>query len=221
MFITKKIYIAILGFTSISQIGFAQIKSQSILLGGQVQYSNSANSMGVITQPEVDLKTASFNLSVGKAFKENSVYGLNLSYSPFNIKNFFNGTEYVSSKGNQHSIGLFYRKYKKLATDFYFFGEFGAAYAGGRIKSYDFSSTNTVSEKQSAARLSLTPGLSYKVLRKLHLEITIPSIADISYGSNKRNIISIEEIRQRRFSFNSSLSTGGLDNLGIGFRFVF
>ena len=67
----------------------------------------------------------------------------------------------------------------------------------------------------------MTPGLSYKILNKLHLEIIIPNIISIQYAVTKDETPTMKA-KQNQFLFNSSLNStgGGLNFIGIGFHFI-
>ena len=197
-----------------------QITKGSILLGGQISYQNN-NFDYSGNQPDQKNNSAIFNISIGKAAQENNVYGLNLSYSPANFQNYYNGITFVSSKVNQYTFGVFNRRYKLLAKDFYFFTEFGLGYTYGKQSNTDTFGAELETIKQSTVQFYLTPGLSYKILNKLYLEILIPDIVTIRYMVSKDETPN-QSTTQKSFVFNSSLnSTGGLSFLGVGFHFIF
>ncbi|PZX61943.1 hypothetical protein LX80_02107 [Hydrotalea sandarakina] len=217
---TKKTLITLLIILSFSKFTLGQISIKSVLLGGQVGYYNSYIDYAGI-HPNEKKKTAAFNISIGKALKENSVYGLNLTYSPSQADNFYYGTNYINLKIYQYNFGIFYRKYKKLATDFYFFTELGASYINAKQTNTDTMGAKLETIKQLGGQLFLTPGLSYKVLNKLHLEIIIPNIVTIQYIVTKDET-STQQTKQRQFLFNSSLNSSGngLTFIGVGFHFI-
>lgn len=217
---TKKIFVTLLTLSCSFYFANAQIKVNSVLLGGEAYY-NSTDIAYSGNQPNQKSKNAGFNISLGKALKENSVYGLNLSYSPGKSEDFYNGANYVSTKINQYNVGIFYRKYKKLAKDFYFFAEFAASYINSKQTDTDTLGTNWGTYKQSGGQITLTPGISYRILNKLHLEIIIPSIVNLQYTVTKDATPSLQS-KQKQFIFNSSLNaaSSGLSSLGVGFYFI-
>jgi hypothetical protein len=217
---TKKILATVVTFACFSNFSFGQIKKESILLGGQIGYSNTDIDYSG-NQPNQKNESAAFNISIGKAVKENSIFGLNLTYLPAKIKNYFNGANFVSTNTNQYNFGIFDRKYKKLAKDFYFFTELGASYIKAKQTSTDTSGINLETIKQSGAQVYLTPGLSYKILNKLHLEIIIPNIVTIQYAVTKDKTPTLQA-KQKQLFFNSSLNStgGGLTFVGVGFHFI-
>ena len=57
----------------------AQFSKGSLLVGGELSYSeNSYSANGATDQ---NMHTGVFNLSLGKAMNENTVFGINLTYS--------------------------------------------------------------------------------------------------------------------------------------------
>jgi len=165
-------------------------------------------------------KDAAFNISIGKAIKDNSVYGINISYQPSTIKNFFNGAAFINQKVNQYSFGAFYRQYKSLSKDFYFFIQPEADYIIGKNTVNDTLGVNLETVKVSGPQLTLMPGISYKIFNKFHMEILIPNIVTIQYASKKDNTPTTNT-KQKTFVFKSSLNSSSFDFLGVGFRFIF
>ncbi|MDE3212562.1 MAG: hypothetical protein KGM98_04950 [Bacteroidota bacterium] len=196
-----------------------QIHTNSILLGGQISYySTHINYSGY--PPDQKSTSAVFDISAGIALKENNVYGVNLTFSPSNNANSYNGINYVSTKANQYGLGVFDRKYRKLARDFYFFAEMGGQYLYSKQTTTDTSGVKLETARQSGGRIYVTPGLSYRILNKLYLEITIPDILNLQYTITKNETPAYNS-KQSQFLFNSSLnSNGGLGFLGVGFHLI-
>src|ERR1700759_2551778 len=119
---TKKFSTLLLLSLSYVAVTQAQIKKKSTLLGGQIFYytSNIDYSWNQSNQKEKD---GAFNILIGRALKDNAVLGVAASYQPSTLNNFFNGSTFVNEKVNQYSFGVFYRQYKTLAKDFYFFAQ--------------------------------------------------------------------------------------------------
>lgn len=192
----------------------AQIAKGSILLGGQISYYNSNYSSVQQTQKTTG---ASFIISVGKTFKENSVYGVNLGYSPNSNKT--DNVNIDKTETNSYNIGVFYRKYKHLDKDFYFFAEFGAAYNYSKSTDSDSSGIKSTTGTQLGGQLYVTPGISYKLLKNFQLEILIPNIISINYTESKTSSPT-QTNKQNYFSFNTSLNSSPFNSLAVGFRFI-
>lgn len=104
----------------------AQLNKGQYLLGGSLNYSNAKNT----STPNNDYTDNNFgiNVQIGRLIKNNTVLGVIASYSSSNS----HVTGYPDSnynKGNSISAGVFYRKYKRLIKDLYFFREVDGVYA--------------------------------------------------------------------------------------------
>jgi hypothetical protein len=196
----------------------AQISKNSILLGGELGYRNST--IKYTSQPNQKYNQTILNISVGKAFSENSIYGFNLSYSP-GSQSYFNGSEFDNSKVNNYGAGVFFRRYSKLAKDLYFFTEIGISYNYGKQKDVDTLNANIISVNQSTVQLYLTPGISYKIFKKFYFEIVIPDIFSLEYLQNK-TISQGLTFNQHSFSIFSSVSSQSqyLEFLEVGFTLI-
>ena len=204
----------------LSSITYGQIKKGSILLGGEVFYYDSKIASST-NQRDQKNSSATFNISVGKAFKGNSLYGLNLSYSPSAYDYANNGSTYENRKLKFYSIGGYYRLYKSLAKDFYFFSELGAAYIFSHQIDTDTLGIKQGTVNQTGGQLNLTPGISYKIFKRVNLEITIPNIVYVQYSVSKTETTTpSQHSTENRFSANSNLNSSPLNYLGIGFRII-
>jgi hypothetical protein len=218
----RKILSLSLLFICSSLLATAQIKKGAVLLGGQIAFSDAeseSNNNQPNQQQTQKNNNAFFRISVGKAIKENTVAGINAGYGSNKNENFNNNTLVSSSDFKQYSVGVFYRQYKKIGGNFYFFGEGGADYIGSTQKDNNFPGNNLITRKGSGVQLSLTPGISYQVLKKLQLEILIPDIAALQYNTLKTTAQNSNS-KQNQFSFNTSLSSSPFNSLGVGFRLV-
>jgi hypothetical protein len=214
----KKIFLLTTVITIFNLTTSAQIKKGSILLGGQISYYNSKIDWNT-AQPDQKYKSGTFNISAGTAFKENSVLGLYITYGHYNNDNNYNGIAYNNSKGDRYNFGVFYRKYKKLAKDFYLFGELGAGYAGSNQTDTELPGNNKTKYTRSGGELYLTPGISYRIYKKLQVELLIPQIAGVQYAVQKTTSLA-NNSKEDQFNFNTNLNSSLLGNLGLGFRFV-
>lgn len=207
---TLSFLFSVLLFTSVVH---AQVQQGSTLIGGQLSFSTNTADIPE-NQSHTNNKTGSFQLRIGKAFRENSASGISIGLSTYK-----NATEHpvnnelvnVIRKGNTFYAGAFHRKYKPLGNDFYFFGELGAGYT--------FSNTTYIPEEQKSKAHTVsaqaTPGLSYQVLKKAHIELLLPGIANITYHSSRSD--EQRNNKTRAFSFSSSLQHNPLESLAVGF----
>jgi hypothetical protein len=197
----------------------AQIKKHSILLGGQLFYYNEKNKIDHFNQKA---ESGSIGISLGKALRENFVAGINLNYSPLKLTNFFSGSDTVTTTYNRVDIGAFFREYKKLANDFNFFAQVEGAFIRANQKD-NYTASGDVRATQRGGFISLTPGISYRVFKKVQLELTIPNILSAQYLVTKFDSQNpqIKSSKREQILFYSNLNTNTPINwLGVGFRFI-
>ena len=191
----------------------AQINEGRYLLGGSVSYNNAKNQQSTGTKAE----TFYSNIQFGKVIKDNTVAGILVSYGNSNNNSLF--------KSNQFSAGAFYRKYKPLAKNLYFFGEVDALYTYSKYTQGIFQpGSNGTKVTSDGGTISIIPGISYSVCKRMHIELSMPSLASISYASTKyeshdpsTNLISTA--KGNNFSVNANLNSNLFYNFGIGFKF--
>jgi hypothetical protein len=214
----SKIY-AIIPLLLLSSFLNAQIKRHSILLGGQLFYYNEKNKIDNFNQK---VEGSSIGISLGKALKENFVAGFNLNYSPAKQTNVLSGFDTVTTTYKRVDIGAFFREYKKLANDFYFFAQVDGAFITANQKD-NYTVSGDVRATQRGGFISLTPGISYWVFKKAQLELTIPNILSAQYLVTKFDSQNpqIKSSKREQFLFYSNLNTNTPINwLGVGFRFI-
>ncbi len=215
----KKSTTILLALVACITIAKAQITKNSVLLGGQIYYQNTKYDYTGASPDNQHVRSGVFNVSVGKVFKENSVFGLNLEYVPLIYNNIYNQGFPVNLDSKQYNIGIFNRQYKKLAKGFYFFAESGIAYNNINQVYTDSDDVKQGTLKQWGAQLNLTPGISYRIWNKLHLEIIIPNIILVQYLNTTDKSGTVPSVA-KSFVFSTSLNSTVLSNVGVGFHFV-
>lgn len=213
---TKQFIMSCFAFLFISVIVSAQINKGAFLLGGELSHYDSKTT----SSPDLPVNTAhssGLDISFGRAFSENMVYGIRVEYFPSSNKNFFNGSMWMNTKYAQFGAGLFARSYRLLAKDLYFFAEAGINYLGYSQVLEDTLGNRLGKVTQSGVLMYLTPGVSYRIYRSLYLEILIPNLFSASYVVTKDHE---NAAMQKQFIANTSLNTSGLDFLGVGFHLL-
>lgn len=199
----------------------AQIKKNATLLGGQLFYYSDKYKLDNSKTQQIE--SATIGVSIGKAFKENSVIGINFNYSPIKQSNFYTGFDTTTTKLKSFNIGAFYREYRRLAKDFYFFSEIsGAAIIANQTTSY-MQTSGDVKSTQRGGFISITPGVSYPLFKKVQLEVTIPNILSMQYLVTRINSDNqqVKNSKDEQILFYSNLAnTTPLGFLGVGFRFI-
>jgi hypothetical protein len=214
-----RILITLSIFLSLSFFASAQFSKGSILLGGQLSFSSSKTGSANIVNPEQKTSNGIFSISIGKAIKENAVFGIDLSYNPYSMNNYYTYTSGpLDYSNNSYSIGVFYRVYKSLGKDFFLFGQVGAAYTGSNESGKDNTGNKVVTGSGSGGSVYFMPGISYKISKNFFLDLTIPYLFLANYNSQKSTTVGQQPNTNDHFSISTSLSSNPLTDLGIGFR---
>ena len=203
----------------------AQIRKNTILLGAGGYFYNDKN-----TIEGYDYKYAGgdYSVSLGTAFKENAIAGVNIHYRPVRQKDYLHGQDTVNVNYDWVEVGGFLREYRRIAKDFYFFCQ---ADAGVVVAKYmaDYSyAADDVNFSQWGASISLTPGISYQAFRKMQIEITIPNALNLQYVMTKYDTENpqYKNLKRQQVLLNAPLIgnvNGGsvvVGFFGFGFRFT-
>lgn len=204
-------------------ISNAQINPGKVFLGGGLSYANNKNTQSAQSPTYANYTYSYVNIQAGKFVKENTVVGIFGSYS-------YNKTSPVNSgytRLMQFNTGVFYRRYKSLARDFYLFGEADISYAHSKNKQmfqpgggpYDIM--NGISDGGS---FSLLPGISYNLFKKMQVELLMPNIFSVGYMHTITEYTYINPPSSSKdkgdvFSVNANLNANFLSNFAIGFKF--
>ncbi len=209
-------------FSTTYSIG--QISSGKILLGGSIGYAGNNNSEPSQPNSSSDYNNFYSNIQVGKFVKENTAAGLFLSY------NYVENSYYSNplNKSSDYGAGVFYRKYKSLSRNFYFFGEGDASYSYSKNKQSLYQNGTRVTNDiivSNRGSLSFIPGISYSVWKKMQVELLMPNILSISYAHTNTkyfytNPTSTVINEGNNFSANANLNSNFLSNFAIGFKFI-
>lgn len=148
----------------------AQVKKGSWIIGGQASYYQVDYSPN--TTYAKSSKNPSAVLSVGKAFGDNNVWGLSVGY----LANSFTNTIYIggyqqNGNMNTYSGNIFNRKYEKIVSGLYAFSELGDG----------FSVSRHDNEKAFSIFLYGTPGIAYRLRKKIFIELLLPNLVRLSY----------------------------------------
>ena len=198
----------------------AQIKKHSILLGGQLSYYNDQIQVENFNQKTV---SGTFGISIGKAFKENSVVGININFSPLKQSNYLTFSDTGTYTYTRFDAGIFLREYKRLAKDLYVFGQGDVAYITAYQKEEYKISPYDIKASQRGGLIALTAGIAYQLLKKMQLEMTLPNILIMQYNRMKysNEDPQAKDTKREHISFYSNLNNNtSLGWLGVGFRFL-
>ena len=214
----RKYCIAIL-LMIITSLSNAQIKNSSILLGGQLSYYSNKSDIDNFDQK---FESGRIGISIGKAIKENSVIGINFTYSPYKQNNVLSGQDTFSTVYNRYDIGAFYRGYKNIGKEFYFFSQVDGAYITGNQKD-DYFTSEDVTSTLRGGFASLSVGISYNLFEKMQLELILPNLINMQYLVTKSvsDNSQVPNSKKEEFVVSSNITNSSiLGYLGIGFRFI-
>ena len=206
-----KILLTVVIFIAAIYSSNAQINIDRYLIGGSINYYNTTNPT-----------TVGFysNLQIGKVIKDNSVIGLTGSYSSNN----YNYTVASPNKTRSYTSGIFYRKYTSLAKKFYFFGELDASYSYSRNIQQNYNGGQYYNSKSSGVAVSFIPGISYNVWKRLQMELSIPSLASLSYSHistiDSSLPSSVSPQKRDSYAVGINLNSNIISNFAIGFKFL-
>jgi hypothetical protein len=201
-------------FFFLSFIASAQFKKGDILLGGSLNFSNNKSTFTNLSRAD-NSTYGVINISAGKAIGQNTVFGANLIYSQSHNDNDDGTTDQYHTYG----FGIFYRIYKNLGKDFFLFGQAGAGYNGVSSWYVDSMGSRITSDYSNNVNIYFTPGISYKITKKLFLELGLPNIFAASYGWEKNNQTTSSR-KTTSFSISTSLNGNPLNYLNIGFQLI-
>jgi hypothetical protein len=196
---------------------FSQITKGSLLLGGDLSaFSNKQE----FVPNENKNSGITFSPLIGKAVKDNLIIGGLLRIGYLKNENTSNSSSSTVT-GNNYGAGVFVRKYKNFKNNFYGFLQGNLEYGFEKTES---KQTNILTGENKGNRigLNLSPGLSYKISEKLHIEAGLREIAAINYQkqTNKTfNQGNTSKSESNSISFNTSLNNF-TSSLFFGFRFL-
>jgi hypothetical protein len=192
----------------------AQITKGSVLLGGGISGGKNKSESNNL---ESHYSSFSFYPAIGLAVKENTVVGLRLSYN--HSKSETDNNPYKQEQ-NGYSAGIFYRKYMSLGKQFYLFGE-GAAYYSHSNQENIYPDAKMIQETNSVG-INFYPGVAFAASKRIHLEIGLNNLVDLSYNRNETKNTSLGNTtttsKATGFGFSTNVSTAA--PLTVGFRFV-
>jgi hypothetical protein len=225
-----RILLTIVLLFSLSMMASAQFKKGDIILSGNLSYGYSSYSnfyTNNIPQENNQRNTnGNFSILAGKSLNETSAAGISITYAPSTVEN-DNGIYYPFKSSNDFfAVGVFYRKYKSLGKEFFFFGQVNASYSWSTQSGKDSSGKKVLSGSSWGAGASVSPGIAYKISRHLFMELTIPALITVGYNKSNSTFQDgeippmVQKMSNENFGISTSLSSGFLSNLGVGFLLV-
>lgn len=200
----------------------AQITKGTISIGGNLGF-NSITAKDEFGNNTSKTNAGSFSISpsIGKAWKENTVTGINASFGA-------SKTSITNKYDNKNALlGVFVRKYIPLGKGFYIYGQGSVAGTYSDNKLYQLSPVNSqtgiIDRKGIGAGVYLDAGLSYQVSKKVLLELAMGNLANLSYTHQWDKQVSGPAVslqKSNNFYFNSGLNLSNLLGTTLGFRIL-
>lgn len=192
----------------------SQISPNAFILGGNFNYASVHYEYF-----QQDVTSHHLNMSVfaGKTIKQNTVIGIYLAGQPTS-KVFVSPPSYAKSKGFE--VGPFLRRYKNLSKDLNLFADIEVSYS--YFKTAYEESADDFDHTTQSYKLSASPGISYKILKKVHVQAKVPDIFRIRYSRDKRvyELPNPDDYSTSIFEVNSSLTNiVSLGSIVLGFYF--
>lgn len=227
----KKFLFGLLVFQFFTFTANAQLQKGSILLGGNVNYTNSnSNSDSKTVSPSPVNSTTdgnsnsfTFNPKIGFTLNNNWVVGpmLILSSSKGTSENIWvSGSstvrDFTTTKNSSFGAGAFARKYLPFNEHFSAFGEVNVT-ANNRKEYRKSENSSDVEESEikfNEIRGSLHAGLTYFPKKWMAIELSANILQYSHFGQNRETEYQDFEFKQNSFGFNLNASS---INLGISF----
>jgi outer membrane autotransporter protein len=210
----RKMLLVTLGTCLITLAGKSQISKGSVLLGGSIGFYKSTTSAESFTS---NSNTTILYPVAGIAIKDNWVTGLQAGFARSSSKN-SNGSH--DQQNNFSSAGIFSRNYLLLGKGVYLFNHGDLSYLQSRYQQNN-NPDQIRNHNVKGITLALTPGISYAVSKRFHLETSLNQLVSLSYSKTETEHISLlgrNLEKQKNLAFQSNLSS--TIPLSIGFRFL-
>ena len=219
----QKFLLVLVCIFSLAATTQAQINKGSVWLGGNIGYHESDSKSQ--TTGNLGMKVISFKPSAGKAIKENLIAGVTINVTK--ATNESDGAVMYSSKQIDRNIGggVFLRQYIPVVSRLYIFGQVDAGYNKSKSTTEGMSNSNPTTTKYKtttkgwSAGISLTPGVSYAVNNKLHLETGFNSLFSTVYSKSKTSSNN-SDFKSSSRTFSTGINLENESTFYIGFRFL-
>ncbi len=195
----------------------AQFAKGTYLTGADIGFgANTADNL----QGSVSKATSyRFGAAVGKTFNGSRFWGVRINFNASQSKL----GDVVGTRSNTLGGGVFMRQYVTIAKDFYAFGQASADVGVGNNKSLQPNTTNLVTVARSTnVNLSVAVGASYRIYKKMHLELSLPNLA-LTYYQHMRSFNNAGNVSGKSSHFGletAFANNSGLNNVGLGFRLL-
>jgi hypothetical protein len=193
----------------------AQVKKGSVFLGGDIAYSDENGT----SSNHNNYYTGGFRFLpvFGKAIKENLILGFDLLY--YYSNNDFS-LDFNDLKQWIYGGGVFIRQYQQIAqTRFSLFIQGNLSAEKDKVKQA-FNTPDKIETNIFSLNVSVYPGISYKISRKLQLETGFNNLVGARYFHRETVSGTINPATSSANGFNLYASLENLTRFYVGFRFI-
>lgn len=198
----------------------AQVNKGAVLLGGNIGFNKSKTDADNSTRNSKSTVT-DISPAVGIAIKQNLVFGVDLNYQKNTQENPENyGIK--EKKDKYYGGGVFIRKYVPIISRLYVIAQGRAGFNTYKATTeyYPYSSPIKVDEKGWNGSLTFTPGVSFAVNNKLHLETGFNNLVSLQYQKSKSDPHTVNG-ESTNESFGVGLNLDNRSTFYVGFRILF
>ncbi|MDC8101480.1 outer membrane beta-barrel protein [Chryseobacterium rhizosphaerae] len=196
----------ILVMTAIAVFGMVSAQKNSLLVGGNIGYSNNNNKF--MGDKVSSTEAFTFTPTVGYQFHKNWTIGINSVITSGKQEEVFNNNP-ATLKTNEFAIGPFVRYAVPLGDIFAVYGDLGAGYQNQNMKTTTLGSTSEV--KSNGFYTSFTPALFINFKNGFGLNF---NIGGIKYSHLKADGIDATS-SNFNLSFGKEVGVGISKNFGL------
>jgi len=211
-------------FAAVLVIGFnasAQFTKSEKVLSGNISFNTNKNvSTNATTTQENKISNFLLNTNIGWVKSEKRISGFRIGYYN-NISKPNNGE--TKSTVNNISLGMFDQKIKSLNNSLFGFFEtsFNGSYSWNKNFNYNLI-PNKATYNGYGINANASVGLGYRINKHFIADATLSNLLAVYYTHTYPiNTSTISTNKNDSFSISSSLSSFSLNNVAIGFRYVF
>jgi hypothetical protein len=210
----KTLFTAVLSIVII--VANAQVNKGSILLGGNISANTSNSNYGTT---EAKQNSWVINPSVGYAYKLNRIIGFSFGYSHGNART-ESGSTVSINRFNNYSAGIYQRSYFPIGKNFSLYGQ-GDLSFGYLRRNVTNTPGSSYIEKQTGVVLSVSPGISYAISKKIMIELGFSNLLTVGYNSTTTNYTgTFPNPTNKTNSFSIGANANPSNGFNFGFRFL-
>lgn len=188
----------------------AQITRGTVLVGGNAGTSISQSD----AEPRTKYTNYNINPAIGFTIRDNHVLGVDAGFGHIGY-----ASQETRDERDTYYAGMFYRRYFSLGKGFYLFGQGNAGYTLTDADRYSHQSFGGRKTRSNAVGVSLYPGVAYTVNRRVHLEIAMSNLVNLSYGSGTvKDYAPGVHTEWKESGFNFFTNANPQSNMAVGFR---